>query len=410
MNYKNYTSTLRAISGECSKVGIPCVPFIEIAQKMLKINRNNSEFEQKALSLLKDYATYGEARCKVLGVPDIKTLCEIDKDFLVKGFMYHVSTEEGVDAGTAKFAAFCNIQLDMFNINDMENLQKDVIKRMNLSTSLKDPDYWDKLVNALPEYIKGDYPAKTPSKVKQWVDSLDLPSLKEKIPLTVQFSKYMKTLCPTAREAYGFIEGLSDVEKELVVVAFKDTRASMAKQEQAGRFSLYMANDIYCIVTEDKTIIWEGSTDNVWFTLKNMPDGETYAQELLSRMPVQSKLDVADDEEESPNPYGVEEDTIGDCKVYKTTNANYLLVDKSGVIRYTSSIKSNLSNVDVNNMTNTFMMESLEKSFGMTLKVESINNFLNECASTLVHEKLPKDPVAKLFCLLPLIKENKNKL
>lgn len=284
LRYQRYLNSLREVNAECQKLGIPYNEFVEVAQILLDTKRSKPEFNEKAKAFLSSISKYASERCKVLGLKGIEELRNADPDFLQKAFRYHVTMDGKLDKNIAQFATYCHVKLDMFSFKDMENLRKDICKQMKIEVKEDDPHYWESVLRALPSYMQGDYPAKKPSIFER----IKMPDFSKMMPLTARYDVLLKTLYPEALEAYGFTTDANDIEKEILVLGFDDTRAAMKKEMDCQGFTLYSANNVYLVCLDDGCILYEGLDSSVFFNLFNQAnpvDPNAWINERLALIP-----------------------------------------------------------------------------------------------------------------------------
>lgn len=146
-----------ALKKECEQHGINYDTFIAGCRVVFKQKKLTDKLLTSARKALKNIVYYGTERAKLQN----KTMAELiasEPDFLAHGFQYCVSQDDGVLPTIRKYAAYCNINFNMFDPDEMQELAKKVAKKMQLKEKPSDAGYYDTVIQALPAYIKEDFP------------------------------------------------------------------------------------------------------------------------------------------------------------------------------------------------------------------------------------------------------------
>lgn len=162
-----------ALKKECENNGINYDTFIAGCRVVFKQKKLTDKLLTSARKALKNIVYYGTERAKIQN----KTMAELmvaEPNFLAHGFQYCVSQDDGVLPSIRNYAAYCNINFNMFDPDDMQDLAKKVAKKMQLKEKPSDEGYYDAVIKALPAYTKEEYPeSKTSALVSKFLSDLN---------------------------------------------------------------------------------------------------------------------------------------------------------------------------------------------------------------------------------------------
>ena len=280
---KQRIQEVQRLTQSCKNVGIDYNKFIAACRVIHKEKHLSLSLLNKAQTALAHIIDYGTQRIKVLGLQDLVALQIHDEDFLAKGFRYAVSKEEKVDNQIKQFVSFCNIQLDMFDLKDMEELAKDIASKMQLGVKSSDSDYFSKVCSALPQYLKGNLPPKHNKAIdffKSFAGDIGKHLFDEP-----DLSKAQKQCYPDARACY------TDDPETFSLEFFLRQHDTPKVLDTLDDVVFVQQLDHYLVCLHDGRVLHDALTTAMFLTLRKMGSRAEWIAERLS-MNVKEYIDL----------------------------------------------------------------------------------------------------------------------
>lgn len=279
------------LNEQCRRVGIDYDEFIIICKVLNKEKHLSLNFLSKANTTLRFLQEYFLARMKVLNLTTIQQLKDYDPHYLAKGFRYAVSKEEKVDPSIKSFVAYCNVEMDMFDLKDMEELSKDVVHKMQLDTKSTDSDYFTKVTAALPAYRVGNIPPRH-NKVIDFFKSIvsDLNTFYHDRP---NLSRAEQQCYPDARDEYSHDPETFAIEFYL---RHNDTPFVL---ENLGDIVVIQQLGHYVICLSNGRVLHDSRQDTVYKQVRTLDNRTPWITERLA-LDVEEYIDLGTEEQPMP--------------------------------------------------------------------------------------------------------------